>query len=245
MHVIPSLATLFTLLLMADQVRAEFAVPDCATLERWSAVLGQPAQGMQRYDPEWQRQAAAAREQLLSDATVTRVFGRPAPQWGDANTTAAREGMYACVQAARTRGDAPVANRLNLAMALIHEQARGGARANPDTARIHTPSCSQVATWARKAAAQPDGTSVEKRQALLYSDAETDALFGLAFSQWQDNDLQFASEALNRCRLELLPRGTTTPPGSEGAQTRLGLEIAQSFIGNKLKSSGVQQRIRR
>lgn len=224
---------------LSTTAHAEFAVPDCATLEQWSAVMLTPASATEKYDPAWQQRAAAARDQLLSDDAVTATFGRPVSQWGDSNAQEARNGLYACQQAARQRGDEPAATRLGAAMSQVARAARSGAvRANPDTARLQDPGCQRVGTWAATAATLPDGTSLEARQAHLYTDANTAGVFGLPYTQWTGNELQFAADLLNRCRQELLPRGTSTPPGSDSANIREGLEMARSFLAQRLRQQG-------
>jgi len=230
---------ILALMVLPSVACAEFAVPDCATLEQWSAGLPAPASATERYDPAWQKKAAMAQEQLLSDQVVTATFGRPVSQWGDSNTQEARAALYACQQAARQRGDQPAAMRLGAAMSNVARAGRSSAvRANPDTARLQDPGCPRVGTWAVTAATLPDGTSLEARQAHLFADATTADVFGVPFSQWTGNEMQFATDLLNRCRQELLPRGTPTPPGSESANIRAGLEMARSFLSQRLRQQG-------
>jgi hypothetical protein len=212
--------------------QASLTIPDCGAMRAWAADLPL-LQGRGGSESPQDRETRA---RILSDARVAQVFGRPPSQWNSTDREAVRAAVGACESSLRQGGAVQDAVRVSAAGMHLYRQAQSrGTRASADR-RLRTPDCVTVGRWIDAGWSAPDGTSLERRQAQMFTDGATQPLFGIAFSSWDANDMTHAGEHIGRCYGELFPRGGGGT-GATGPHTAQAMQAARSYLKQRIRQA--------
>lgn len=215
-------------IVLSGHAFASVTVPSCNALEQWAdthiktVIIGK---GEGR-DSETQNKIKEENKALFTDSATSSVFGRPYSQWSPDDAKAVMLTLESCKKAAVERGDVLMNRKLGSAFGTIHlnkDLTRVDA-INYDKSFITQPDCTEVHVWADIFAKAPRGTSMSKRLNSMLSDAETQSLFGHAYSKWTVHDFRHANEIVSVCH-----RGTS-------GMTHTGLKAAMSEIQRNMNN---------
>ncbi|CAG0976181.1 hypothetical protein MTYP_01502 [Methylophilaceae bacterium] len=222
---------LMAIIWVGEASAANIAMPDCGALKNWTQDVVLPSRGNNHAQRE---KAVQSVWTITTDEKTAPLFGKPYSQWEDNDFANFQSQIETCRQATYNPSDGYVAQKMNFVLYTIQKDT-GKKPKKPNATLVDVsvkkPDCTRIAEWALGGGSFPDGTSLEKRQAWMFEDHNTAALFGLGFSQWNIYDRALARKYIVACHGEMFPRGTSVTTDG-GRKTIMGFQMAESYIAN-------------
>jgi hypothetical protein len=226
-------------------------VPECDALIDWAKEMPvrqskslrqlSPAERIKQNEEyeAFDKKANEVARRALSDDVMTSVFGAPLSEWGRGDKKTVVMKIGSC---SSSWPDENERRRLNL-LAGKSNRFSGTVgdklpayKQKDKSSALTDPGCERMNNWASKAGTKEKSISVANRQAMLFTDADTQALFGMAFSQWSGREYAGAQSFVSNCFQEIRKQDDLMAAGLLEAYE--GLRIASFYLAQQIRTNG-------